>query len=75
MAYMTKRKIALADANWNPEMGELNSGSANYTMGLSGTVWPLHMGAGLFALALPANGCSFREIFLGSRDQIDGVGT
>ena len=22
-------------------------GSANYTMGLSGTVWPLHMGAGM----------------------------
>ena len=30
-------------------------GSANYTMGLSGTVWPLHMGAGLYELAMPAN--------------------
>ena len=25
-------------------------GSANYTMGLSGTVWSLHMGAGLYGL-------------------------
>jgi len=25
-------------------------GSAYYTMGLSGTVWPLHMGAGLYSL-------------------------
>ena len=25
-------------------------GSANYTMGLCGTVWPLHMGAGLYSL-------------------------
>ena len=25
-------------------------GSVNYTMGLSGTVWPLHMGAGLYGL-------------------------
>ena len=25
-------------------------GSANYTIGLSGTVWPLHMGAGLYGL-------------------------
>ena len=52
MAYVTKRKSALPDAKREPEVGQLNSpwstygGSANYTMGLSGTVWPLHMGAG-----------------------------
>ena len=63
MAYVTKRKSALPDAKRDPEMGQLNSpwptygGSANYTMGLSGTVWPLHMGAGM-----PENG-SFRENF------------
>ena len=53
MAYVTKRKSALPDAKRDPEMGQLNSpwptyvGSANYTTGLSGTVWPLHMGAGM----------------------------
>ena len=52
MAYVTKRKIALPDAKRDPEMGQLNSpwptygGSANYTVGLYGTDWPLHMGAG-----------------------------
>ena len=57
VAYVTKRKIALPDAKRDPEMGQLNSpwptygGSANYTMGLSDTVWPLHMGAGM-----PENG-------------------
>jgi len=62
VAYVTKRKSALPDAKRDPEMGQLNSpwptygGSANYTIGLSGTVWPLHMGAGLYALAIPANG-------------------
>ena len=64
MAYVTKHKSALPDAKRDPEVGHLNSpwstygGSANYTMGLSGTVWPLHMGAGLYALAMPA---SFRK--------------
>ena len=77
MAYVTKRKIALPEAKRDPEMGQLNSpwptygGSANYTIGLSGTVWPLYMGA----LSMPANGCSFRENFFLSRDQTDGVGT
>ena len=70
MAYVTKRKIALSNAKRDPEMGQLNSPwptygvSANYNiMGLSGAVWPLHMGAGLYALAMPANGSSFRGIF------------
>ena len=59
---MTKRKSALPDAKRDPEMGQSDSpwptygGSANYTMGPSGTVWPLHMGAGM-----PENGCYFRE--------------
>ena len=56
MAYVTERQSALPDAKPEPEMGQLNSpwptygGSANYTMGLSGTVWPLHMGARLYRL-------------------------
>ena len=61
MAYVTVRQSALPDAKRDPKMCQLNSpwptyGSANYTMGLSGTVWPLHAGAGLYALAMPANG-------------------
>ena len=58
-----KSQSALPDAKRDPEMGQLKSpwptygGSANYTMGLPGTVWPLHMAAGM-----PENGCSFREI-------------
>ena len=70
MAYVTERQSALPDAKPEPEMGYLDSssstygGSANYTMGLSGTVWPLRMGAGLYALAMPANGCSFRQKIL-----------
>ena len=62
MTYVTKCKSALPDAKRDPEMGQLNNpwptygGSANYTIGLSGTVWPLHMGAGLNALAMPVNG-------------------
>ena len=45
MAYVTERQSALPDAKRDPEMGHLNfpwptyGGSANYTMGLSGTVW------------------------------------
>ena len=52
-AYVTERESALPDAKSEPEMGYLDSpsstygGSAIYTMGLSGTVWPLHMGASL----------------------------
>ena len=48
MANVTKRKSAVPDAKRHPEMGHLDSpwptygGSANYTMGLSGTVWPLY---------------------------------
>ena len=46
MAYVIERQSALPDAKRDPEMGQLNSpwptygGSANYIMGLSGTVWP-----------------------------------
>ena len=61
--------------SWTPHGRPTYRGSANYTMGLSGTVWSLHMGASLHALAKSANGSSFRGNFSSSRDQTDGVGT
>ena len=51
VAYVTKRKSALPDAQRDQEMDQLDSpwptywGLANYTMDLFGTVWPLRMRA------------------------------
>ena len=56
VTYMTKRKSALTDAKRDPKMGQYDSPwliygrSVNYTMGLTGTVWPVHMGACLHGL-------------------------
>jgi len=36
---------------------------ADNTMGLSGTVCPLHIGAGMDILAMPVNSCSFTGKF------------
>ena len=67
MAYVTERQSALPDAKLEPEMGQLNSpwstygGSANYTMGLSCTVWPLYMGAALYGLGRALMGAGMPE--------------
>ena len=61
-------------------MANLSGGeeSANYTMGLHDTVWPLHMRAGLYGHGL-GHACerpsSLGGNFLGSRDQTDGAAT
>ena len=48
-------------------------GSAKYIMGLSGTVWPLHMGAGQYGNYLYLRKFQ-RKLFL-SRDKTDGAGS